>query len=84
MTLSKLLGTLDLASGFAGRDERSPGRVVKSVRDPAQCVAHSRDRKAIRERLGLSTQRPLVGIFGAINPRQNPALALDAVLQSGP
>ena len=83
VTLSKLVGTLDLASGFAGRDERSPGRIVKSVRDPAQCVAHSRDRKELRERLGLSAERPLVGIFGAINPRKNPALALEAVLQSG-
>lgn len=82
VALSRMLGTLDLASGFAGRDERSPGLVVRSVRDPAQCLAHSRDSSEIRKRFGLPADRRLVGIFGSINPRKNPALALDAVLSS--
>jgi FkbM family methyltransferase len=74
--------TLDRASGFAGRDERARGWLVKRARDPAICRAHSRDRTRLRVELGLPADRLLVGIFGGINNRKNPQLVLDAMVRT--
>ncbi|MGI8677599.1 MAG: glycosyltransferase [Jatrophihabitans sp.] len=84
LVLARLTGSIDRAAGFAGRDERAEGWLVKRARDPAMCLAHARDRVALRARLGLPADRSLVGIFGGINVRKNPPLVLDAVERAGP
>lgn len=81
--MARCTRSLDRCSGFAGRDEAVPGWVVKNARDPVNCIAHSRDRAALRQALSLPAERRLVGIFGGINRRKDPGLALQAVLQSG-
>lgn len=68
---------------LTGRDDTSPGMLIKRVRDPAICGAHSRDRQALRSILGLPQERRLVGIFGAISDRKNVPLVASAVLASG-
>lgn len=80
VALARMTRTLDRCAGFAGRDEPKAGWLVKSARDPASCLAHSRDRAALREELGLAQHRRLVGIFGGVSVRKNPQLALEAVL----
>lgn len=75
--------TIQRAAGFAGREEKHRGWLVKRARDPAHCHAHSDDRSAIRAELGLPADRPLVGIFGGINARKDPPMVLDAVLHAG-
>ena len=72
-------GTLDHVAGFAGRDDMTEGWVVKRARDPEVCLAHSRDRMAIREQFGLPQDRKLVGIFGVIEERKNAPMVLDAL-----
>ncbi|MEJ7635425.1 glycosyltransferase [Aeromicrobium sp.] len=78
--LARLTRTVDRCSGFAGRDVTSPGWPVRNVRDPAICSARSTDRSRLRTELSLPHDRKLVGIFGGINVRKYPPLALDAVL----
>lgn len=72
-------GSLHRVVGFAGRDDLSRGWVVRRVRDPETCLAHSRDRDAIRDELGLPRDRKLVGLFGVIQPRKNAPLILEAL-----
>ncbi len=69
--------------GFSGRDDTAEGWVVKRVRDPHYCSAHSRDRAEHRALLGLDPDRLLVGIFGAVDARKNPQLVLDAMTAGG-
>jgi glycosyltransferase involved in cell wall biosynthesis len=71
-------GSLHRAAGFAGRDDMSKGWIVKRTRDPEICTAHSRDRLAIREELGLPTDRRIAGIFGLI-ARKNVPLVWEAM-----
>lgn len=84
LALAMSRGSIHRASGFAGRDERARGWLVKRARDPAVCSAHSRDSVRLRAELGLAADRKLVGIFGGINVRKNPKLVLEAVLRAGP
>lgn len=90
---ARATGTLDHVAGFAGRDDMSRGWVVRRTRDPDLCIAHSRDRTALREQLGLPVERRIAGIFGDLNPRRNAPMiwegmqraALDAdLLLAGP
>jgi FkbM family methyltransferase len=83
LVLARLTGTVHRAAGFAARDDRTAGWLVKRARDPAACSAHSRDRAALRAELGLPADRRIVGIFGGINVRKNPQLVLDAVALAG-
>ena len=76
-------GALDRAACFAGREDMSQGLVLKRVRDPVICGAHSRDRRAIRQRLGLPLDRRLAAIVGVIDARKCLPLVFDAVLASG-
>ena len=80
--LARGAGVLHRAAGFAGRDDTSTGWLIKRVRDPDLCSAHSRDRVAIRDELGLSRERRLVGIYGVITVGKNPSLVWEA-LQAG-
>lgn len=80
---AKLTGTVSNASGFAGRDVQGAGWPVRNVLDPADCLAHSRDREALREQHGLPAERRLAGIFGGIDIRKDVPLALAAVLGAG-
>ena len=75
--------TLHRVAGFAGRDDMSPGWVVKRVRDPDICQAHARDRKAIRAELGLDPDRTIVGVFGVMERRRNAPLIRDAMHAAG-
>jgi hypothetical protein len=81
--LAMATGTLRRAGGFAGRDDSSTGLVVKRLRDPAVCSAHSRDRDRIRRELGLPVDRRIVGIVGAIDARKSVPLVYAATLASG-
>jgi glycosyltransferase involved in cell wall biosynthesis len=83
LILAMATGTIQRASGFAGREEKHSGWLVKRARDPAHCRAHSKNRSAIRAELGLRTDRLLVGIFGGINVRKNPPMVLNAVVHTG-
>lgn len=83
LLLARLTGTVHRAAGFAARDDATVGWVVKRARDPAICLAHSRDRVALRAELGLPQNRRLVGVYGGVNARKNPQLCLDAVELAG-
>lgn len=74
--------TLHRTGGFAGRDDRSQGLVVKRLRDPAGCTAHSRDRDELRRSLGLPIDRRIVGIIGLIDARKSVPLVYAATLAS--
>lgn len=71
-------GSLHRAAGYAGRDDETPGRIVKRVRDPDICSAHSRDRARLREELDLPEDRHLIGIFGGL-PNKNPPLIWESM-----
>lgn len=75
--------TLHRVAGFAGRDDMSPGRLVKRVRDPELCSAHSRDRDVLRAELDLPHDRALVGIFGGVSERKHPELIWAAMTALG-
>jgi hypothetical protein len=77
-------GALQRVGCFAGREDMSTGLLLKRVRDPAVCSAHSRDRVALRGALGLAAQRRLVSIVGIIDARKCVQLVFEAVLASGP
>ncbi|HEV7193738.1 MAG TPA: hypothetical protein VGN35_11105 [Jatrophihabitantaceae bacterium] len=76
--------TLHRTGGFAGRDDRSEGLVVKRLRDPAGCSAHARDRLELRRALGLPPDRRIVGIIGLIDARKSVPLVYSAALASAP
>jgi glycosyltransferase involved in cell wall biosynthesis len=86
-----LLSALTLVTGRAsrvlflvGREDLRPGGLLKKVRDPAICTSHSRDRAAIRARVGLPADRYLAAIHGSISAaRKNVPLVFEAVLQAG-
>ncbi|MCW2767673.1 MAG: hypothetical protein JWO11_3632 [Nocardioides sp.] len=67
-------GSLHRVAGFAGRDDMTPGWIVKRTRDPDVCTAHSRDRQTLRAELGLPADRRIAGIFGVISERKNAPL----------
>ncbi|HEX3336886.1 MAG TPA: hypothetical protein VHS54_10535 [Jatrophihabitans sp.] len=75
--------TLHRAGGFAGRDDFAKGWVVKRLRDPAMCSAHSRDRERLRTELGLPLDRRIVGIIGAIDARKSVPMVYEATRASG-
>ncbi|MFC5676325.1 glycosyltransferase [Aeromicrobium endophyticum] len=81
--LGMATGSLHRTVGFSGRDDAATGWIVKRVRDPHYCSAHSRDRAQHRAALGLPADRPLVGIFGAVDARKNPQLVLEAIDAAG-
>ena len=81
--MARATGVLHRAAGFAGRDDTTRGWVIKRVRDPDLCSAHSRDRVAIRDELGLARERRLVGIYGVITVGKNPALIWEALQARG-
>lgn len=81
--LSRANGTVQRFAGFAGRDDMSTGWLVKRARDPEICLAHSRDRAALREELGLPRDRRLVGIFGVLEERKNAPLILESLERAG-
>lgn len=81
--LAMATGSLHRAVGFAGREDRAVGWIVKRVRDPHYSSAHARDRVAWRTELGLPLDRHLVGIFGALDIRKNPALVFEAIRSAG-
>ncbi|HJQ43221.1 MAG TPA: glycosyltransferase [Jatrophihabitantaceae bacterium] len=81
--LAMASGSLHRVAGFAGRDDMSRGWLVKRTRDPAVCVAHSRDRVRLRHDLGLPSDRRLVGIFGGVSERKHPQLVHAAALAAG-
>lgn len=83
LLLSRLTGTIHRAAGFAARDDATVGWLVKRARDPAICLAHSRDRAALRAELGLPADRRLVGVYGGVNARKNPQLCLAAAEAAG-
>lgn len=74
-----LTGSLHRVVGYAGRDDTARGWIVKRVRDPDLCLAHARDRAAIRAELGLPADRVIVGIFGLISERRNAPLVWEAM-----
>lgn len=75
--------SLHRVAGYAGRDDVSSGWIVKRVRDPEYCSAHSRDRAQWRSELGLPAYRTIVGIFGVLTGRKNAPLVLEAIKASG-
>jgi hypothetical protein len=83
VALAMLTRTLDRAGCFAGRDDLSEGWLVKRLRDPAVCSAHSRDRVSLRAQLGLPVDRTIVGIVGLIDARKAVPLVLEATMRSG-
>lgn len=82
VALAMLTRTLHRAGCFAGRDDLSEGWLVKRLRDPAVCTAHSRDRAALRQQLGLPGGRRIVGIVGLIDARKVVPLMLEATMRS--
>jgi hypothetical protein len=80
--LAMATGTLHRAAGFAGRDDRSRGWIVKRLRDPAVNAAHARDRAELRSKLGLPPNRRIVGIIGAIDARKCVPLVYEATVAS--
>jgi glycosyltransferase involved in cell wall biosynthesis len=81
--LAMATGSLHRAAGFAGRDDMSTGWIVKRVRDPDVCTAHSRDRAALRAELGLPADRTIAGIFGVISARKHAPLIWEAMATHG-
>ncbi len=81
--LGRLTGSLHRVAGFAGRDDMSPGWIVKRARDPAVCTAHSRDREGLRRELGLAPDRAVVGVFGVITERKHAPLIWAAMQAKG-
>ncbi|MDQ6523336.1 hypothetical protein RB608_06995 [Nocardioides sp. LHD-245] len=75
--------TLDRTAGFAGRDDLTPGWIVKRTRDPDLCDAHSRDRARHRAELELPAGRRIAGIFGVVNERKNARLVWEAMGEAG-
>jgi glycosyltransferase involved in cell wall biosynthesis len=82
--LAMSTGTLSRVVSLAGRDDMGKGTLVKLVRDPAICGAHSRDRASIRDSLDLPQDRKLVGIFGVISDRKNVPLVAAALELGAP
>lgn len=76
-------GSLHRVAGFSGRDDMSRGWVVKRTRDPEICLAHSRDREALRAELGLPADRRIVGIFGGVSERKNAKLVWESMQERG-
>lgn len=68
----------------SARDLTHPGWFVKRARDPALCTEHSRDRAALRDRLGLPADRDLVAVLGAIDERKQVPLVGEAAFAAGP
>jgi glycosyltransferase involved in cell wall biosynthesis len=81
--LAMATGSLHRAAGFAGRDDMSTGWIVKRVRDPDVCTAHSRDRAALRAELRLPADRAIAGVFGVISERKHAPLIWDAMATHG-
>lgn len=75
--------TLHRVAGFAGRDDMSPGWLVKRTRDPAVCLGHRRDRIALRDKHGLDQDRAIIGIFGGVSERKFPDLTWEAMQHAG-
>jgi glycosyltransferase involved in cell wall biosynthesis len=80
---AKFTGTMSHVAGFSSRDVQSVGWPVRNAIDPADCLAHSRDRDTLRQRYGLPADRRLAGIFGGIGVRKDVPLAFAAVLEAG-
>ena len=81
--LSRATGSVDRVAGFAGRDDTSRGWVVKRTRDPDLCLAHARDRVALRAKHGLPRDRRIVGVFGVLSERRNIPLIWEAIEAAG-
>lgn len=79
----RMTDTIHHVAGFAGRDDMADGWIVKRARDPEICLAHARDRAALRDELGLPADRKLVGIFGGIGERKNARLVFEAMQEGG-
>ena len=82
VALAMLTRTLHRAGCFAGRDDLSDGWLIKRLRDPAVCNAHSRDRAKLRAELGLPPDRKIVGVVGLIDARKVVPLVLEATMLS--
>ena len=76
-------GAADRVLFLVGRDDTRAGGLLKRVRDPAVCSAHSRDRAALRARFDLPADRRLVGVLGSVSMRKNVPLVLEAAMQAG-
>ena len=76
-------GSLHRAAGFAGRDNTAEGLLVKRLRDPDVCTAHSRDRAALRAELDLPAERTIAGIFGVVSAPKNARLIWEAMVIGG-
>lgn len=83
VAVARLTGALHRAVGFSGREDTARGWLVKRVRDPHYSSAHAADRATWRSLLDLPADDVLVGIFGALDARKNPALVLDAITAVG-
>lgn len=81
--VSRANGSVQRVAGYAGRDDTSRGIVVKRTRDPNICLAHSRDRVALRERYGLPQDRRIVGVFGVMSERRNVPMIWEAMRTAG-
>jgi hypothetical protein len=81
--LALVTGALNRACYIAGRDDRRPSPLVHRAPDPAICTASAKDRKEIRERLGLPQDKILVGQMGGISVRKNVLMVAEAVLGLG-
>jgi hypothetical protein len=85
LTVAAMLrGRVQRMAYVAGRDQLRQGLLFKRLRDPALCVEHSRDRLALRRRLGLPEDRRLVGILGMIDVRKNVPIVGEACFAAGP
>jgi hypothetical protein len=82
--LAMARGSVQRMAYVAGRDQLRQGLLFKRLRDPALCVEHSRDRLALRRRLGLPEDRRLVGILGMIDVRKNVPMVGAACFAAGP
>jgi glycosyltransferase involved in cell wall biosynthesis len=81
--VARARGVLARTVSLAGRDDRSPGRLVHRVQDPAICEASAADRPALREKLDLPADDVIVGILGAISGRKNVPMVASAVAAVG-
>jgi hypothetical protein len=77
--VGRATGALHRVVGYAGRDDTATGWIVKRVRDPEFCTAHSRDRDQWRQEYGLPLDRQIAGIFGVIYERKNAPMLLEAL-----